>query len=198
MVCFGKLGRSVRAFLADERGNAGLEFVTSVPLLLGVLVFTAEYGQVLRERMVLDNAAHDVARYLARAPLDNLAVPPAQPQVAFYAQTLTEARAFLEARIQDEVGFSAVLNTVDQGNFRTEYHVIQVRVRTNAGVPLLSFINSFSARSEPDGRNGQSDLNAPNDLVLTLTSETQVRWLGGAEPGSADCLLANRYQGLCP
>lgn len=216
MVCFSRLMGVMRRFIADERGNAGLEFVTSIPLLLGVLVFTAEYGEALRERMVLDNATHDVARFLARSPIDNAAAPaqPGQPDPdvvpVFYPQTLVEAQNMFDNRVGfgegqarftggENVVFNAALITSDRANFRNDYFVIQMRATTYVDLPLLSLINRFS--EDPNDGNdfveGES-FSGPRPLRLFLTSETQVRWLGGAEPGSADCSLQERYQGTCP
>lgn len=217
MVCYSSFLGAVRRFVADDRGNAGLEFVTSIPLLLGVLIFTAEYGEALRERMILDNATHDVARFLARAPIDNTAPAPsaANPapavQPAFYAVTLTEAQRMFNDRVGftdtadprfvggDAVVFTATITLNDQVNFRSDYHVIEVRAATYVDMPLLSFINRFS-ESQSDDNNFVEDesLGSPNPLRLFMLSETTTRWLGGADPGSADCALADRYQGICP
>ena len=216
MVCFSSFLGAVRRFVADDRGNAGLEFVTSIPLLLGVLIFTAEYGEALRERMILDNATHDVARFLARSPIDNTApaptnanpAPPVEP--AFYPVTLAEAQRMFNDRVGysgsaderfvggDSVVFQATITPNDRVSFRSEYYVIEVEATTYVDMPLLSFINRFSeSQNDSDNFVENESLRTPNPLRLFMVSETSTRWLGGAPAGAADCTLAQRYQGLC-
>lgn len=201
MVCLINLLRKIRRFSADDRGNAGLEFVTSIPLLLGVLVFTAEYGEALRSRMVLDNALHDVARYLARAPVDDISTTEGVREPVFYQPIEDRAEAFMEARVLNDVTFNTSIISLDQGSFRSDYYIIVLRASTTAELPLLSFINAFSEDPDDDDdiiSDNETSARTPNPLTLTLTAETQVRWLGGAEPGSADCRYADRIRGLCP
>lgn len=201
MVCLNGLTNVVRRFVADERGNAGLEFVTSIPLLLGVLVFTAEYGEALRARMVLDNALHDVARYLARSPVDDISTIEGVREPVFYQASLDQAEADMAARVLNTVAFDAQLISLDQGSFRSDYYIIAARASTFVELPLLSLINVFSEDpNDGDDRieEGETSFHTPNPLQLVMTSETQVRWLGGSEPGSADCLYSDRLQGNCP
>ncbi|MFK7945528.1 MAG: hypothetical protein AB8B85_21830 [Paracoccaceae bacterium] len=176
-------------------------------------MFTAEYGEALRERMVLDNATHDVARFLARSAIDDTGLNPAPVVPVFYQATLDEAQEMFDNRVgfgesgstRFSGGQSVIFNTTitpgDQINFREDYLIIQVRATTYVDLPLLSLINAFSESSDDSDNiisDGETSTNTPNPLRLFLTAETQVRWLGGAEPGSADCSLANRYLGICP
>lgn len=201
MTCLQNIARRLRGFLADEDGTAGLEFVATSPLILGVLVFTAEYGQALRTRMVLDSAVQDAARFLARSPVDNATTVPGTPLISFYPATLTEAEQIIEERIGQPVGFSATAVTIDPTGFRTPFYRISVTATTAVDLPLLSLFNIF--REDPsDGdiilSDGESSVTGPVPLRFSLRSEQLVRWVGGAQPGEASCLLADRYQGLCP
>ena len=202
MSWLAEFGRKFSRFLSDDRGTAGLEFVTTSPLIFGVLVFTAEYGQALRARMILDTATQDVARYLARAPLDNASVVPGTVDPAFYQVTLDEARGLLINRMNDlPIGFSATINTLDQNQFRTPYYRINVQVTTAVDLPLLSVLNIFREDPNDDDliqEGGDASLNDPLPLRLFMTTQQLVRWTGGSVPGMADCTLANQYAGLCP
>lgn len=195
------LRRLVIAYARDERGTAGLEFITTLPLLLGVMVFTAEYGQALRARMALDSATQDIARYLARAPVDNVTGGDGVPKIAFYTSIEATAKALMEQRIDPLLAFEINTYTVDIDNFRDPYYVVEVKAWTYVEMPLLSIINVFSESQDDNDRiisDGEVGYATPNPLQLTLQSEHWVRWGGGAEPGSADCALADRYKGLCP
>lgn len=195
MSWFLQLPRQAREFIRDDRGNAGLEFATTCPLLLGVLVFTAEYGEALQARMALDLAVQDVARYLARAPVDNATTAPNNPQISLYPEFVASAQDLLNRRVDPVHSFSASVVTVDTANFREPYYVISITAGTTVEVPLLSIINVFSG--QVDGDTGAS-LYTPNPLTLVFQSAEIVRWTGGSVPGDADCLLADRYKGLCP
>lgn len=203
LVWLSEICSSFRRFLSDDRGTAGLEFVTASPLLFGVLVFTAEYGQALRARLMLEGAVQDAARYLARAPADKGANDAnGIPQLSIYPQIRATARQIVFDRVGDTdttSGSIAVsVNTVDGVNFRNPYYVINVTATVSVDLPLLSMINIFSARN-PDGR-GKIDtsIDSPNALRLTMTATRSARWTNGAPLGEASCLLADRYQGLCP
>ena len=197
-----KIWKNFRTFLSDEDGTAGLEFVASSPLLLGVLVFTAEYGQAMRARLVLDRAVQDAARYLALAPADKGAVDASgNPTIAFYNDILNTAENLIEQRVNGGVAFTVTTETVDSVNFREPYYVIRVQASSAIDMPLLSLINLFSPPPDkPDavGVRGQVYLDSPAPLQLMLTSSRQVRWTNPSPPGEASCLLADRYQGLCP
>ena len=60
----------LKAFASDRRASVTVDFIVSIPILLGVLVLTSEYGRLLQMRSTLDNAVADATRYLSRVPLD--------------------------------------------------------------------------------------------------------------------------------
>ncbi len=194
MTWLADMGRSFHRFLLDDSGTAGLEFVTTSPLILGVLVFTAEYGQALRTRMVLDSAVQDAARFLARSPVDNATIDPNNPEISFYPATLTQAEQLIEERVGRQIAFTAVPATMESTGFRTPYYRIAVTATMSVDLPLLSLFNIF----REDSADGGGSTGTPNPLRFAMTSEQLVRWSESASPGEADCTLADRYQGLCP
>lgn len=77
------LWKTSRAFAADRAASVTVDFIVSIPILLGVLVLTTEYGKILNTRTVLDNAVADATRYLTRVPLDGSNhLPPASIAIA--------------------------------------------------------------------------------------------------------------------
>lgn len=204
MAWLSKIQGGVQRFLSDDSGTAGLEFVCASPLLLGVLVFTAEYGQAMRARLMLDSAVQDAARFLARAPADRgIDDANGNPTIKFYNSFLMTADQTFFARMNDGDSSTGGLNiqvrTVDATNFREPYYVIDVTGTVTIDMPLLSLINIFSSQS-PDGRRVTNPvyIDSPNPLQLTMTSTRSVRWTNGSPPGEASCRLADRYKGLCP
>ncbi len=185
-----KLRERARDFAIDRSGTAGLEFVTTVPLLLGVLVFTSEYGEALRSRMALDSAVQDIGRYLARAPVDLVQGQP--PTIAFYEAVENEAQALLAQRVDRLLSFEVATYTVDTSTFRDPYYVVEIRASSWEPLPLLAVINIFSDSDPADEDGGDVPLG------LVMDARHLVRWVGGAPPGDADCELVDRYQGNCP
>jgi TadE-like protein len=170
-------------FLADERGAAGLEFLFTSPLLFGILVFTAEYGQALRYRIALDGAVQDTARFLARAPADAAEDGAGRPTIALYPAFVAEADAMLDARLGLDVAMRVGVSTLDTESFRTPFHVIEVTGTVAVDLPMLAFVNIGLAEDIPEG--------------LTLTASQQARWGGGNVPGHVSCALLDRMRGTC-
>jgi hypothetical protein len=170
-------------FLADDRGAAGLEFLFTSPLLFGVLVFTAEYGQALRYRIALDGAVQDTARFLARAPADAAEDASGNPTIAIYPAFVAEANEMLDARLGRHVAMQVEVTTVDIETFRTPFHIVEVTGSVPVELPMLAFIN----------------LGLPEDVPesLTLIASQQARWGAANPPGLVSCDLLQRMSETC-
>ncbi|MEM6548405.1 MAG: TadE/TadG family type IV pilus assembly protein [Pseudomonadota bacterium] len=137
------IGEGLRAFARDERGSAALEFVLSVPLLVGVMCITAEYGRSLIVREALDSAVSDATRLLSRAPADEVTGPSGDifisPKEHFVdmAQTLVADRVGIEP---DEVILNWWVTVEDDGtNFRQPYQIVRVQAQIEVELPFLSY-----------------------------------------------------------
>jgi hypothetical protein len=170
-------------FLADERGAAGLEFLFTSPLLFGVLVFTAEYGQALRYRIALDGAVQDTARFLARAPAEDATDGTGNPTIEIYPAFLAEADAMLDARLGRDVAMGVGVRTLDPESFRTPFYLVEVTGSMNVGLPMLAFINIGLVEDIPES--------------LRLTASQQARWGGGNVPGHEACARLDRIHETC-
>lgn len=183
MGCIAALAGTLRAFFADERGAAGVEFLFSSPLLFGIMVFTAEYGQALRFRIALDGAVQDTARFLARAPADAVADGYGNTTIAIYPEFIAEADAMMDARLGRDVATAVAVRTVDTEHFRTPFHLVEVSGWVSIELPMLAFINTFL-------REGIAER-------LTLAASQQARWGGDGLPGATPCHLGERIRGVC-
>ena len=121
-----------RKFARDKRGSITVDFVISMPILLGVLVLTTEYGRVLQARTVLDNAVSDATRYLARVPQDN---------GVFQARSLTIANGLIEDRLDvaELIIEGPVIQQIDGQDW------ISMRGTALVEVPALSLLNLLTA-----------------------------------------------------
>jgi hypothetical protein len=162
-------------FLDDDRGAAGLEFLFTSPLLFGILVFTAEYGQALRYRIALDGAVQDTARFLARAPAEEGEDSAGDATIAIYPAFRADAEAMLDERLGRDVEVRIDAFTLDFKNFRTPFHVVRVTGTVQLDMPMLAFINLGLSEGIPES--------------LTMTASQQARWGGGNEPGHVSCPL---------
>lgn len=165
MLLLQDIRRRFSDFLADERGAAGVEFLATLPLLIGALVFTSEYGKALRYRMVLSTATADVARFLAQTPIRESATVTGQFEL--YDHFINEADAMMSARfgttvylkdasqviaptitiLPDNSGSSDSDDSadtdadVDPEDLRGRLFVT-VTTRASVELPLLGFINT--------------------------------------------------------
>ncbi|MEO1494654.1 MAG: TadE/TadG family type IV pilus assembly protein [Pseudomonadota bacterium] len=195
---FAKLSCCARRFVADDKGAAAIEFLLASPLLFGVMVFTAEYGQALRVRAALDGAVQDSARFLSRVAADDAIDGFGNPSISFYQDQLDEARQIIEARTgrsvvegaEGQPAFDVDIETVDVGNFRTPYHVIRVTASIPMEMPLLSVLDI--------GLNIGSDSNTAAQTSIIMTSADIARWVGEAPAGLPACDLLSRANGECP
>lgn len=187
----------LREFLRDESAAAGLEFVTTLPLLVGTMVFTSEYGRALQVRMVLDSATQDVARFLARSPgfddgSGNLVIEP---------PFLTAAQSMMESRMNGGVDMSVDVATVDATSFRTDYHVVEVTTTVRISMPLLTFINDmidFFFELDFFTDQGADPADARKlETGLTMNAQQQARWTAATDVGASSCGPLDRGLGLC-
>ncbi len=195
---FAKISCCARRFASDETGAAAVEFLLASPLLFGVMVFTAEYGQALRVRAALDGAVQDSARFLSRVAADDATDGFGNPSIAFYQDQLDDARAIIEARTGRAVvtgstgqpDFNVEVETVDVGNFRTPYHVIRVTASVPVEMPMLSVLNI--------GLNIGTEEQDRVQTAIVMTSADIARWVGEAPAGLPACNLLSRANGTCP
>ena len=170
-------------FLVDERGAAGVEFLFTSPLLFGVLVFTAEYGQALRYRIALDGAVQDTARFLARAPADAVEDGSGDQTIDIYQDFIDEADAMLDARLGRDIHMQVDVATLDTDSFRTPFHLVEVTASVEVDLPLLAFVNFGLTDDIPES--------------LTLTASQQARWGAGNMPGHVVCARLDRIREAC-
>jgi len=195
---FAKISCCARRFASDETGAAAVEFLLASPLLFGVMVFTAEYGQALRVRSALDGAVQDSARFLSRVAADDATDGFGNPSIAFYQDQIDDARAIIESRTgravvtgdKGEPSFDVQISTVDVDNFRTAYHVIRVTATVPVEMPLLSVLNI--------GLNIGTDGNTQAETAITMTTAEVARWVGEAPAGLPACNIVDRANGNCP
>ena len=175
-----------KRFLADDRGAAGIEFLCTLPLLIGTMVFTAEYGNALRTKMVLTTATADVTRFLSRTPIEE--DPSSTNGLRFYTNFLSEAQAMLDARMDGSVTLStAVYQVTSDPPLRTD--PIKVLVQTDIGLtmPLLGFINRFFSFASQFSASPYDDVPEVVATFITMTERQDTVWIGGSDVGAANC-----------
>lgn len=187
-----------RNFVTDTRGAAGVEFLTTLPLLIGAMVFTAEYGNALRTRMVLNTATADAARFLSRTPLQENQANPGQ--LLFYTDFVTEANQMLEARLGGTVNLQAEVIVVSSDNMnytlREDPVLVQVETDVNLDVPLLGFINTtLNWASNYNSVNPETEAKLV-ETTIGMSSRVSSPWLGTSDVGAAEVDNLSRGLGL--
>jgi Flp pilus assembly protein TadG len=115
-------------FKRDTSGTVTVEFVITLPFLIGVLAFASQYGQAMQVRNALDIATRDAARYMARAPLNGTGST-IDPIFIANAQTLINRRL---GSAVEAVRFNTLTSTAD---------VTMVDVEVDVSFPLLEWID---------------------------------------------------------
>ncbi len=165
----------------------------TLPLLTGTMVSTAEYGNALRTKMVLNTATADVTRFLARAPLE--IDPENADGLKFYQHFITEAQAILDTRMGGAVILSTTVSRVPTTvELRTEPVKITVRTDIGLSMPLLGFINDTIQTASFFSNDADSKT---LETLIGMTSYLEAVWVGGSEFGAADCSNADRVLDLC-
>lgn len=158
-------------FLRDERGTASMEFVVTLPLLLGPLLITAEYGNALTVREQLDSALADATQLLAAAPAlpgwddtenDGIDAPPVLQQifvdraedliaerlalqdperVLFKGETVNRETSLL---FEARISENLTSDPLDPNSLATRpFYVVKVRAVVQLDLGLLAFFNGF-------------------------------------------------------
>ncbi|GMG84653.1 hypothetical protein LNKW23_38690 [Paralimibaculum aggregatum] len=140
-------------FIRDERGTASMEFVVTLPLLLGPLILTAEYGQALSNREALDSAVADAVQLLAVAPAlpaitaggENDAPLLVQHFVDKAEELIADRLEVPESAIMFEATISedCSVTTADPDGADRPFYIVRVRAVVGLKLGLLSFFNNF-------------------------------------------------------
>lgn len=186
MPLLSSITANFRRFLSDEDGAAAIEFLMTLPLLIGVLLFTAEYGTALRAKMVLNTAAADAARLLARAPIYDDG-----SSLKIYDTFRNDAGNMVSGMIGGPVEISTLIYTPNiqpQGYFRTDKVLIRLTADAYLTMPLLGFINDTLEWAS------QFAIGAPSEAVkiataVPLRAVQTVPWLGGSAINAAECTI---------
>ncbi|GMG83761.1 hypothetical protein LNKW23_29750 [Paralimibaculum aggregatum] len=172
------------SFLAAEEGAASLEFVVTLPLLLGPLVITAEYGQALAQRERLDMSLADAAQMLSQAP----AMPglTAEDAPLPYSHFVDKARDMVRANLGPDATLASfavsISGDLSQGMLSRPFYRVRLRAEVALDLRLLSFVNAFTAERD-----------VPR--MLTLTAHDEIRYAPAVPPiDNIDCGWDDLYE----
>lgn len=192
MPLLSNISVNFKRFLADDRGSAGIEFLMTLPLLIAVMLITAEYGNALRAKMVLNTATADAARFLARSPI----VEDGAGNLEFYDTFRNEAGNLVAGMIGGPVEISTLVYRGPDDVFRTTPVFIRVEANAFLNMPLLGFINDTLEFAS------QFAIGAPDEPVrietsVPISSIQTVPWIAATEIGSAECTLDDEGRRVC-
>lgn len=140
-------GRRLRGFSRDQRGTASMEFVVTLPLLLGPLVLFAEYGEALSERERLDSALAEATQLLSVSPAWPGRTEANNPWL--YTPFVMEAWDIVAERLgveRDDIAFTAALsNDLSNGELRVPFYMVSTSASLTIDTGLLAVINAFAA-----------------------------------------------------
>lgn len=201
------LSRGLLKFGADERGSASLEFIATLPLLMGVLVLSFEYGEAFSARERLDSAVRDATRLLARSPAIEIAdgfggtKPGLQTFFVDRARQLVQQRTgyeitevnFPEPFIShDQTSTTEVIDTFDEdGNpttetvtvqkLRTPFYEVFVTVTIDVDLPALAIFGGWIGQQGTD------------PTTLRMTARDSARYLSETPLSDTACSFVRNY-----
>lgn len=156
--------RSLCAFLSDRRASVSVDFVVSIPILLGVLVFTSEYGRILQMRTILDNAVSDATRYLARAPLNN-------EGTGYSEQVISVAEGLITSRVRGlhvNIGTPVIADLTNRTS-STDYRTVSLSAAIGVETPALSVLALAAADAKIEQDEGDILVRDVEGFVLVST-----------------------------
>ncbi|MEM6933127.1 MAG: TadE/TadG family type IV pilus assembly protein [Pseudomonadota bacterium] len=171
--------RKLGQFLADERGSAAMEFVVTLPLLMGILVIAYEYGEAFATRESLDSAVRDATRYIARAPAaDGLDVDSNQvPEIpTYFVNNAIELISTRTGYPTSEINFNYNIQANQTGSaLRSPFFEVLVEVRLIVSLPTLRIFGNWIGSSDsPEGG-------------FTMIASDNARYLGEVPLGDTAC-----------
>lgn len=170
---FASLKQALSRLKSDASAAVSVDFVVAIPILLAVLVFTAEYGRVLQVRSVLDNAVGDATRYLARAPRTDPATCSYSQDVLDIASQFITSRVPVDAVAIGEPQCDDRTSDTSSDTFQTVSLSVSVGVETPA-LSVIAIANYSSNESKVTATNAGGEeysiaLNELEGFVLTAT-----------------------------
>lgn len=178
-----RLRGSLGAFMRDDAGASALELIVSLPLLVGCMLITANYGLLISTREALDSATRDATRLLTRAPAamnDNgTANDTTDDTPQLYTFFVDEARQLVADRLGVPLGKVSITTRVDfiSGSeaLRNEFFLITLNASvTLDDYPLLGWV-----------------------IDPIFTSTESGRWAAESDFGVVGCTLSDNQSGLC-
>jgi Flp pilus assembly protein TadG len=140
----------------SERGSATIEFLVILPIFLGALAISFEFGHGLWAHQIVTKGVRDATRYLARVPLTATNIA--------YAQNLAETGSITGTAANFPWSASATV-TINQhaldyssSNFRRSGSVIEIEAKVPVTLTMLNFFGMGTA--------------------VTLDVKDQARWIG--------------------
>lgn len=141
---------------SPESGNAIIEFLCILPIFLGALAISFEFGHGLWAHQIVTKGVHSAARFLARVPLTSANLT--------YAQNLARTGSVTGTAVYFPWSAGATV-TINQhaldysnSNFRTSGSVIEIEAKVPVTLTMLSFFGM--------------------DTAITLDVKDQSRWVG--------------------
>lgn len=188
----------LRGYLSSEKGTASLEFVVILPLLLGILVLAAEFGEALTKREALDSALSDALFLIASAPVqDSSAVAGCPFTVPDYYINLAKDIVATRTNVPQElVSFEVCLrdNTAPAAVLAQypeyEFYPIEVAASVIVDLPLLSIIDAFDGPEGGLSSNLTVDFEGSSYTGLKLYAHDTFNQIANRDDDFA-CLLFN-------
>lgn len=202
-----RIARFLNRFWRDRRGTAGTDFVTTVPLMIGALMMSVEYGKTFAAREALDTAVRDATRLMARAPAGAGTDSGGATVPAPYPFFETQARSLIESRIGQPLkdvtaagvsvpAFEVTFERVDETNFRDPFYRVTMTAATSINAPLLWWLDYYDyVNASSAGTTLPEDERATTDFPI-IARDT-ARYVSAVPLGATACSYIRAIEEGC-
>ena len=165
-----------------------MEFVVTLPLLMGILVISYEYGEAYATREALDSAVRDATRYIARSPAavteedrqdaEGNTLTFQRPEIQqFFIDNAIELISARTGHPENVIQFDPVIVSLDVsgGQLRSPFYEVVVTVRLTVELPTLGIFGHWIGS------------NTEREVGFVMEARDHARYLGEVPLGAQAC-----------
>lgn len=152
-----QFGQKCRTYLRSETGSSSVEFLLSLPFIVGLLAIASEFGRLILYQHVITQNMRGGVQYLSNVPLDVLRVTEGGVPVCS-SSPLTRARSIILAGDPTDTSsryswwsdpntIKCTVRLVDSNTVQTgaEFWIVELETSVNVDLPLLAMTRTVES-----------------------------------------------------
>ena len=147
-----RFAQLLRTYMRSETGSSSVEFLLSLPFIVGMIAISSEFGRLILYQHVITQNLRGGVQYLSNIPLDVLRVAEDGGQ-ACSSNALSRARSIILAGDpndtisryswwSDPQSIKCSISLVDSIGTGSAFWVVELETSVNVDLPLLALTNT--------------------------------------------------------